>query len=155
MLQTKMRFLARSDVYSAEKPYSADFAVDERNGAQRSNIITTHCDVQVIPIGSQNGFDMDVAGFCILNEDTSLTLEDALSRPQDVEVQYQAELEQIVHKYFPEYTRLEALDFVVSGSSARVIPSLTNYAGSTEASGLSLAESRSCKARTASCCGPY
>lgn len=113
MLQTKIRYLARSDVYNVEKPYSADFIVDEQNGAQRSNIITTHCDVQVMPVSSRSAFDMDVSGFCILNEDTSLTLEDALARPQDVELQYQAELEQIVHKHFPEYTRLEALDFVV------------------------------------------
>lgn len=113
MLKTKVRYLARDDLYSAEKPYSADFAVDERNGAKRSNIITTDCDVQVMPVTNRDVFDMNVNGFCILNEDTSLTLEDALDRPEEAELKYHAELEQILHKHFPEYTRLEGLDFVV------------------------------------------
>ncbi|KAH6982201.1 putative CmcJ-like methyltransferase [Ilyonectria sp. MPI-CAGE-AT-0026] len=111
--QGKVRYLARDDLYSTEKPYSADFAVDERNGAKRSNIITTDCDVQVRPVASRDVFDMNANGFCILNEVTSLTLEDALDRPEEAELKYHAELEQILHKHFPEYTRLEGLDFVV------------------------------------------
>lgn len=114
MLKTKVRYLARDELYGAEKPYSADFVVDERNGAKRSNIITTDCEVQVMPVTSRDGFDMNINGFCILNEDTSLTLENALDRPEEAELEYQAELEQILHKHFPEYTRLEGLDFVVS-----------------------------------------
>ncbi|KAL8866577.1 MAG: hypothetical protein Q9174_006218 [Haloplaca sp. 1 TL-2023] len=90
MFKTKVKYLARNDLYSAEKPYSADFNVDERNGAK-----------------SRDVFDINVSGFYILHEDTSLTLEDALDRPEEAELGYQAELEQILHKHFPEYTRLE------------------------------------------------
>ncbi|KAL6409725.1 putative CmcJ-like methyltransferase [Ilyonectria robusta] len=103
----------RNPLQCTEKPYSADFAVDERNGAKRSNIITTDCDVQVRPVASRDVFDMNANRFCILNEVTSLTLEDALDRPEEAELKYHAELEQILHKHFPEYTRLEGLDFVV------------------------------------------
>lgn len=114
MLKTKVRYLSRDDLYNVEKPYSADFHVDEQNGAKRSNIITTDCDVEIMPVTNRDDFDMNVNGFHILEEDTSLTLDDALDRPEEAELEYQAELEQILHKYFPEYTRLEGLDFVVS-----------------------------------------
>ena len=114
MLKTKVRYLSRDDLYSAEKPYSADFDVDERNGAKRTNIITTDCDVQVTPVSSRDGFDIHFNGFCILRENTSLTMEDALDRPEEAELEYQAELGQILHRHFPEYTRIEGLDFVVS-----------------------------------------
>ena len=87
MLETKGKYLAPDNLYSAEKPYSADFDVDELSGARRSNIITTECDVQVIPVNSRDVFDIDVNGFCILNEDTSLTLEDAFDRPETAELE--------------------------------------------------------------------
>lgn len=114
MLKTKVKYLSRDDLYSAEKPYSADFEVGERNGAKRSNINTTVCDVLVLPIAGRHDFDINVNGFCILAEDTSLTLKEALDRPEEAELKYHAELEQILHKHFPEYTRFEGLDFVVS-----------------------------------------
>ncbi|RYC56770.1 hypothetical protein CHU98_g9434 [Xylaria longipes] len=113
MLETKVRYLARDDLYRVEKPYSADFAVDEQSGAKRSNMITTDRHVQVVPVTSRDVFDINLNGFCILNEDTNLTLEDALERPEEAELEYQAELELILHKHFPEYTRFEGLDFVV------------------------------------------
>ncbi|KID93397.1 hypothetical protein MAJ_10634, partial [Metarhizium majus ARSEF 297] len=113
MLKTKVKYLARDDLYKAEKPYSADFDVDERNGAKRSNVVATECEVQAIPVTSQDAFNLNINGFCILRENTSLKLDDALDRPEEAERQYQAELEQILHKHFPEYTRFEGLDFVV------------------------------------------
>jgi len=114
MLKTRVRYLARGDLYSREKPYSADFEVDGQNGARKSNFITIDCDVQVTPVTNRDVFDINVNGFCVLKEDTSLTLEDALNRPEEAEPEYQAELERILHKHFPEYKRLEGLDFVVS-----------------------------------------
>ncbi|KAI3319616.1 hypothetical protein HD806DRAFT_538963 [Xylariaceae sp. AK1471] len=124
MFKTKVRYLARHDLYSTEKPYTADFDVDEQNGAKRSNIITTDRDVQVMPVTSRGVFDIDVKGFCILKEDTSLTLQDALNRPEEAKLEYQAELGQILHKQFPEYTRLEGLDFVLRRfeDDIRIIP---------------------------------
>ncbi|KAI8949996.1 putative CmcJ-like methyltransferase [Xylaria longipes] len=110
MLETKVRYLARDDLYRVEKPYSADFAVDEQSGAKRSNMITTDRHVQVVPVTSRDVFDINLNGFCI---DTNLTLEEALERPEEAELEYQAELELILHKHFPEYTRFEGLDFVV------------------------------------------
>ncbi|KAI9668932.1 MAG: hypothetical protein M1829_005244 [Trizodia sp. TS-e1964] len=55
---------------------------------------------------------MNINGFCILKEDTALTLEQALNGPEEAEQEYHAELERIQHKHFPEYIRLEDLDFV-------------------------------------------
>ncbi|KAI1359611.1 putative CmcJ-like methyltransferase [Xylaria arbuscula] len=113
MLQTTVRYLDRDDLYRVEKPYSADFAVDEQNGAKKSNIITTDRHVEVAPVASRGEFNININGFCILKENTTLTLEDALERPEEAELKYQAELEKILHKNFPECTRFEGLDFVV------------------------------------------
>ena len=114
MLQTQVRYLARDDSYQREKPYAADFEVNEKKGVRKSNFIIQNCDIQVKPTTSQSDFNLDVNGFCILEEDTSLTLEDALDRPEQAEFEYQAQLEQILHMHFPAYARLEALDFVAS-----------------------------------------
>lgn len=114
MIETKVRYLSRESLYREEKPYSADFEVDEAQGAKKSNLITRDFDVQVNPITSDSGFTINANGFCVLKENTSLTLEEALYKPDEVEVRYQVELELILHRYFPEYTRFEPLDFVVS-----------------------------------------
>ncbi|KAF2722640.1 putative CmcJ-like methyltransferase [Polychaeton citri CBS 116435] len=113
MLQTQIRYLVRDELYQREKPYAADFEVDEQDGAQKSNFIIENHDVQIMPVTHHDGFQLDVHGFCVLKENTSLTLEDAIDRSEQVELQYQAQLEQVLRKHFPKYTRLEALDFVV------------------------------------------
>ena len=114
MLQTQVRYLARDDLYQREKPYTADFEVNEGNGIRKSNFIIQDCDIQVTPITCQSDFNLDVHGFCILDGNTSLTLDDALDRSEQAELKYQAELERILHRHFPAYARLEALDFVAS-----------------------------------------
>ncbi|KAI7288788.1 hypothetical protein KC343_g1093 [Hortaea werneckii] len=113
MVHSQMRYLARDKLYQSEKPYSADFETDELNGQRKSNFILELCNVDVSPMTSLSGFDMDVNGFCVLEEDTSLTFEDAATRPEQAESEYQRQLEQILHKHFPVYTRLEPLDFVI------------------------------------------
>lgn len=112
--RSQVRYLARDGLYQREKPYVADFQVNEKNGARKSNFIIQDCDIQVTPTTSQSDFNLDVNGFCILEEDTSLTWEDARDRPEQVELEYQSQLEQILHLHFPAYARLEALDFVAS-----------------------------------------
>ena len=114
MLRTQVRYLARNGLYQREKPYAADFEINEGNSVQKSNFIIQDYDIQVTPMTSKSDFNLDVNGFCILEEDTSLTLEDALDRSEQAELKYQAELEQILHMHFPTYARLEALDFVAS-----------------------------------------
>jgi hypothetical protein len=88
--------------------------VDEIDGAKKSNFIIESRDINVMPIENRGDFNIDINGFCILQEQTSLTADDALERPDEVEPIYQAELEAILHKHFPEYKRFESLDFVVS-----------------------------------------
>lgn len=114
MIKTSLQYLARDDLYRTEKPYSADFEVDTINGARKSNLIFEKQDTQVMPVEGRGGFSIDTNGFCILKEKTSLQAKDALDRPANVEMIYQAELETILHKHFPEFRRFESLDFVVS-----------------------------------------
>lgn len=115
MVWTKLQYLARDDRYRVEKPYSADFNVDHlADGASKSNLVTTTSDVDVKPIADRGNFDINVNGFCILKAKTSLTAEEALTKPETAEPMYQAEVEVILRNHFPEYERFEPLDFVVS-----------------------------------------
>ena len=116
MIRTGLRYLAPNDLYRTEKPYSADFDVDEEAGAKKGNLITVTRDVNITPITNRGDFDININGFCILKAETSLTAEDALEKPDEVEPIYQAELEALLHARFPGYKRFESLDFVVSSS---------------------------------------
>lgn len=142
MLKTQVRYLARDGLYQREKPYAADFEVNEENGVRKSNFIIQNCDIQVTPTTSQSDFNLDVSGFCILEEDTSLTLEDALDRPEQAELEYQAQLEQILHMHFPAYARLEALDFVASRLWLYRILPLIGDTGAPTASAVSIGDNR-------------
>lgn len=113
MIRTGLHYLARDELYRTEKPYSADFEVDKIHGAKKSNLVISVHEIDIIPVINPTDFDINVHGFCIINEETTLTMNDALEKPDEVEPVYQAELEAILHKYFPEYSRFESLDFVV------------------------------------------
>jgi hypothetical protein len=117
MIRTGIHYLARDDLYKVEKPFSADFEVDGMIGAKKSNLIMDVREVDITPIIGPNQFNIDTHGFCIINQETSLTLEDALEKPGEVEPIYQHELEAVLHKHLPKYKRFESLDFVVHGSS--------------------------------------
>jgi hypothetical protein len=121
MVQTALLYLAPNDLYKTEKPYTASFEVGNIPGAKKSNIITETREVEIAPVQDRSRFQLDVNGFCVLKEKTSLTMEDALAKTDEVELRYQAELEAILHRHFPEYTRFEAVDFVVRRSPSAVL----------------------------------
>jgi hypothetical protein len=121
MVETTLLYLARDDLYRSEKPYSAEFAIEEVEGVQKSNYILSEEPVTIQAVNASatgmhgsNTFQLDVNGFCVFEATTHLDAEAALERSGAAEVEYLEELKIILRKRFPEYTRLEALEFVAS-----------------------------------------
>jgi hypothetical protein len=111
---TIMPYIERNELYDREKLYAADFEVDV--GQKATNHIFAQTPVLIHDIVSFQDFDLDTHGFCVLKEETTLKAEDALDRPQEVEASYCSEIEILLHKHFPEYSRIESMDFIVRTS---------------------------------------
>lgn len=116
MVETTLQYLARDEIYKTEKPYSAEFEIPVDTGAQKTNYILTRMPVTVHAIPPTNSFTLDRNGFCVVNEDTQLNTAEALANPETVESAYLQQLAAILARRFPEYTRLEPLEFVVRGT---------------------------------------
>jgi hypothetical protein len=114
MINTTLQYLARDKLYETEKPYSAEFEVEEHNGVKKTNYILSAQPVAIHAIQPSDKFSLDTNGFCIINAKTSLQLQDALTRPDAVESAYLNEIEAILCERFPEYSRLEPMEFVAS-----------------------------------------
>lgn len=110
MIRTTLQYLARNELYDTEKPYSADFEI---NGNKQSNYILATERVSVKAIMPRDNFDLDTHGFCIIDAKTKLSVHDALTQPDAVETSYFDEIEVILQERFPEYSRLEGMEFVV------------------------------------------
>ncbi|KAI1144799.1 putative CmcJ-like methyltransferase [Nemania diffusa] len=113
MVLTSLKYLARDKLYEVEKPYSAEFEVEDDDGARKSNYVIIEKSLEVQPIERWHKFDLDTNGFCTITAETSLSATDALNEPESVETDYLAQLKVILAQHFPEYSRLEAFEFVV------------------------------------------
>lgn len=113
-VQTTVQYLARSELYETEKPYSTDFELDDQLlTGHKSNYSLSTSPVSITAIVNPEDFDLDVHGFSVVKAYVSLLAEDALQRPREVENSYFAEIEAILHKRFPQYKRFEGMEFVV------------------------------------------
>jgi len=112
MVITSIQYLARDKLYNLEKPYAADFLVDEES-AVRSNYLIKSVPTTVTPIQPSDNFDLDTNGFCRIKTQLHTQVEDILSRSQNVEFAYFEEIETMLKEHFPEYTRFEGIEFVV------------------------------------------
>lgn len=113
MIETTLAYLARDILYETEKPYLAEFVVEEREDVKKTNYVLSEEPMTIHAIGPSDNFDLDTSGFCVINETINLQAEDALTKPEVVEPTYLKELEAILSKRFPEYRRLEPVEFVV------------------------------------------
>ena len=117
-VDTTIQYLARNELYETEKPYAADFEVNEQTGAQKTNHIFLAQRVWINTIEAPDDFDIDTHGFCVIKAKTNLKPEAALKNPREVEAAYMNEVKAILHRRFPEYSRLEGIDFVVSARAS-------------------------------------
>lgn len=110
---TTFPYLARDALYQKEKPYAADFSV-ENSDVVLTNHIVDFMDLIVSDARPQRGlFSLQLHGFCFLQARTSVGTHNA-GDEQFVEETYFDEIEAVLHDNFPEYSRLECLDYQVS-----------------------------------------
>ncbi|KAF2228148.1 putative CmcJ-like methyltransferase [Elsinoe ampelina] len=106
-------YLARDALWKQEKPFYIESDPVEGLNGPRTNYILEQHDVEIMPIRPSDSFDLDVHGFSVLKENTELDLPTALSDPEQIEEAYTDQVAAILRRRFPQYRRLERIDFVV------------------------------------------
>ena len=114
---TEIQYLSQDLLYEKEKPYSADFIPE--NGEPPMNHIFQRKPALIKHIANPESFNMDEHGFCVLKAKTAVSLEDIVENQNKIEKEYINEIEALLHLKFPEYKRIETMNFIV-----RQLPSL-------------------------------
>lgn len=109
-----MRYIARTPNLLKEKAFGIYYPVDIVEGAKQSNITDEERSITARPIENPDEWDLDVHGFCFLHAATYLSSEDAFNRKNEVQDSYWYEIEALLHRKFPQYSRIEAVDMTVS-----------------------------------------
>jgi hypothetical protein len=113
-VDTVVHYLARDKLYETEKPYNVEFEPEQGDAVRRSNVIVHKEPMTVHAIQASDEFDIDTNGFCVIDKEIPLDANIALTDPDSVEADYLRELEAILSFRFPEYKRIEPLEFLAS-----------------------------------------
>jgi hypothetical protein len=113
----EISYLAREPLYKQEKPYSADF--EPGSGIKQSNHVYNVTRAKIRNITDPSQFRLDTHGFCILQSPLSMRPEDVLSDHRLIQDAYFAEMEELIHRHFPEYERVDAMSMTVRKRDAR------------------------------------
>lgn len=113
MINASLQYLARDKLYEIEKPYRVEFDVQEEGNVKSTNHKFATEPAVIHAIQASDRFELNKHGFCVLNEKTELDVHAALTTPELVETAYLKMIKAILHRNFPEYTRIEPLEFVV------------------------------------------
>ena len=109
----ELPYLARSELYTRQKPYAVDFSIDDIPGAVKSNHAFEPHKIVVQNAGSiRHMFNLEVNGFCFLREQINFTTEDA-DVPEKVFNQYFHQVGEILRRNFPEYVDFVFMDYEV------------------------------------------
>lgn len=124
-IHTRFPYLARDVLYLEQKPFATDFVPKVSDDVQMTNHRFDFMDLVVVDAQpDREKFCLHENGFCFLRSKTVLTSTTA-NDPMFVERAYYAEIEALLHKHFPEYSRLECLDHQVWPSAKIIILILT------------------------------
>ena len=115
-VHTTMPYLARDRLYSTEKPFGADFRVDHLKGSQSANHIFERSSVAIHDIRKVRKPILEQNGFCFFKAATELKAEDATNEENTPTRQYLQDIQRILYERFPEYCRIEVMDFQVRSS---------------------------------------
>ena len=112
-VQTTLPYLARDKLYDNEKPFGADFPVDRFEGAQLANHKFESCPVVVHDIRGAKSATLEENGFQFVKASTSLSAVDADNTRTPAVDRYLKEIEVLLYENFPDYERIEVMDFQV------------------------------------------
>ncbi|KAI0893453.1 putative CmcJ-like methyltransferase [Annulohypoxylon nitens] len=110
-MEASIRYIARTPNLTTEKAFSTDFSVDHIEGARRENTKPDHHRMTLSAIEDRNKWKLDTHGFCFLRGSTHLDPEKVYVDKAAIQDSYWHELEAILHKNFPQYSRIECFDF--------------------------------------------
>ena len=127
-VHTTFPYLARDAIYQKEKPYATDFILEDSDVALTNHVFDFMNLVVRDAQPQRDSFSLQKNGFCFLKAMTSLSNEN-VGDEHFLEKTYFDEIEEVLHDKFPEYTRIECLDYQVSLSRNREICRLTTKAG--------------------------
>ncbi|KAF4551562.1 Aspirochlorine biosynthesis protein N-like protein 4 [Elsinoe fawcettii] len=119
MPQFTLTYLSRDALWQTEKPYFFESVPKSGLLGPRTNYVRENREATINPTNSSVAFDLDIHGFSILKEQTDLDPEIALADPDKVQEAYTSQIADILRRHFPQYRRLEAIDFVVRRRDAR------------------------------------
>ncbi|MCJ1309173.1 hypothetical protein MMC25_002829 [Agyrium rufum] len=112
-IETHLPYLSRVNLYETEKPFGADFPVDHFDGAKLSNHVFEQVPITVQDARDRGPFDLDTNGFCVLQAETSLAAVEASNTKTPAIARFLTEIERLLYKSFPGYSRIEVMDFQV------------------------------------------
>ena len=112
-METHVRYLARNPLYETEKAFSTDFPVDHVEGARQTNNEADDRPMTVAVIEDPGYWQLNVHGICILHAETHLDPHAVYTKRKEVQNDYWYEIEAILHKHFPQYSRIESFDLTV------------------------------------------
>ncbi|KAL9064144.1 MAG: hypothetical protein Q9161_009054 [Pseudevernia consocians] len=113
-VESTISYLARHVLWDTEKPYIADFPLDAFKGAELTNQIIRKHRVTIHDVrGISHAFTLDKNGFCFVKGATCLTADAALTDAKGCEESYFEEIETLMQRHFPGYTRFECIDLTV------------------------------------------
>ena len=120
-ISTTFPYLDRSTVYRSQKPFATDF-IPRNPNVPLSNHTFDYMDLVVTDAQPlRDCFSLEINGFCFLKSETALRDKNiSVDDPEYVETHYFAEIEALLHRTFPEYTRLECLDHQVNIGFERI-----------------------------------
>lgn len=125
-METHVRYLARSPIFEIEKAFSTDYPVDHVEGARRTNHEADDRPVTVAAVEDPSHWKLDVHGFCFLHAETHLNPNDVYTKKKEVQDAFWYEIEAILHKHFPQYSRIESFDLTV-GTQTFELVLLSNF----------------------------
>ena len=114
-VEAKLPYLARDILYTKEKPYNADYVVEGKfEDVKPTNHIYDYRPVLIRDARhDRNRFSLERNGFCFLKATTSISASSAVDARTPAVDQFLGEIEVLLTREFPEYTRIEVLEFLV------------------------------------------
>lgn len=112
-IQTSLPYLARDKLYDVEKPFGADFPVDRFDGGTLANHKFDSHPVVIHDVRGSYEMTLEENGFRFIKASTLLTAADATNARTPAVDRYLNEIEVLLYAEFPEYERIEIMDFQV------------------------------------------
>ncbi|KAJ3535230.1 hypothetical protein NM208_g7222 [Fusarium decemcellulare] len=111
-VETTIPFLARDKRYNEEKPYGADFPIDNIEGAKITNHVFETHPVTVYDVRTRDEpLDLERNGSCFIKAKTSLMSQEASRTKTPPMTKYIDEVIDVLRRNFPQYLRHRSPSF--------------------------------------------